>query len=105
MDRDSSWLMVNKPRDPNDKSSRSILTSPEVIMFVEQMQFELLDNKRKGEWRDFTDPEKILSELRWHEAKLQVAMRDESDPEKLKELIADCANCLLFLRNALDLNL
>jgi hypothetical protein len=73
---------------------------PKVLLFAEAMQRELDDNAHKGDWGTFRKVIEILDELRYHEAKLIIALRKPDNRQECKELIADCGNFLLMLGNA-----
>lgn len=73
----------------------------EISIFLNLMQSELDNNSHKGNWKEFKDVNKILLELEWHKSKLYVALKT-GDKNDIKELIADCANTLMFLANATD---
>lgn len=71
-----------------------------VIKFAEQMQAELDANAHKGDWNEWRNVEEILNEFEYHKAKLIIALRKKEPHAECKELIADCANILMFLGNA-----
>lgn len=75
---------------------------PRIQLFTELMQKELEDNSHKGPWEEWTNITEMISELEWHKAKLLFALK-ENDKEKCKEYIADCANILFFIGNAVKL--
>ncbi len=76
--------------------------SDKVASFAALMQEELNNNAHKGNWEEFKNIEKILTELEWHKVKLLFALK-EGDNNKIKEYLADCANNLLFIANALNI--
>lgn len=83
---------------------------PQVIEFAKQMQNELFANVRKhgNGWRNWRDVDAMLNELEYHKAKLIIALnpkKGKADYALVKELIADCANFLLFIGNAGNLYL
>jgi len=73
-----------------------------VDAFAQSMKDELKANEHKGDWRTWNDIPKMLQELDYHEDKLSLAIQT-GDRERIKEHLADCANFLLMIGNALDL--
>lgn len=60
--------------------------------FIKQMEFELQNNKHKGDWRQWNPTAlQALSELQHHEAKLINALAI-GDCERVREFSADIAN-------------
>lgn len=74
--------------------------NPKVLAFAKQMQVELDANSHKGDWNEWRDVQEILNEFEYHKAKLLMALRKKEPHHECKELIADCANILMFLGNA-----
>lgn len=74
----------------------------EIEQFAKWMQEELEANKNKGNWKDFTSIPNIISELEYHKAKLLLSIKYDNKELK-KEYLADTANFLLMLGNALNL--
>lgn len=60
--------------------------------FVEQMESELQDNQRKGDWREWHPKEnEVLNEIMHHFHKLNKALKNDNK-EEIKEFSADIAN-------------
>lgn len=85
---------------------RSIYATAELGRFAKMMNAELVANIDKGDWKEFTDEDKILLGLEEHRVKLiqELALEkvemDNKRYNRIKELIADCGNYLLMLANA-----
>lgn len=76
---------------------------PKVLAFAKQMQTELDNNQHKGDWNKWRNVQEILNEFEYHKSKLLIALRKKEPHEECKELIADCANILMFLGNTGEL--
>lgn len=59
---------------------------------------EIIANSHKGHLEDFRNPQLILAELSYHQAKMLLAVR-ANEPQAIKEYIADCCNFLFQLGN------
>jgi hypothetical protein len=79
---------------------KSMELHPKVLAFAEQMQTELNNNAHKGDWDEFRDVKEIIHEFEYHKAKLILALGKKEPHQECKELIADCANILMFLGNS-----
>ena len=66
--------------------------------FKNQMLKELKNNQHKGLITEFTDFDKIMTELEYHKAKMIIAIRYDNK-QAIKEYIADTANFLFALGN------
>lgn len=75
------------------------VTDPVIKAFFEQMLFELEANKNKGDWREWNNIEEMVTDLIEHIGKCLIAMKSD-DKERVKELLADSANILMFMANA-----
>lgn len=80
--------------------SRVMEINVKIMRFAERMQKELNANAHKGDWNTWRNIMEILNDLEYHKAKLMIALKKDDSHEEVKELIADCANILMFLGNA-----
>lgn len=71
---------------------------PKVAWFAREMQTQLQENARKGNWETWGTLPEMLVELEYHKAKLILALRDKK-PDMIREYLADCGNFLLFIGN------
>lgn len=76
-----------------------VINNEAIKKFTEQMAHELKQNAHKGNWETWNNVNEIFWELLEHIGKLQIAIKHNDKP-RCKELIADCANYLMFLGNA-----
>lgn len=70
--------------------------------FTNSMLNELNNNSYKGSIFEFTNFEKIITELEYHKSKMFLAIRLKNK-QAIKEYIADTANYLLALGNSFSL--
>lgn len=70
--------------------------------FCQLMKQELLENAHKGDWSQFICIKDILYELEYHKAKLYMAYK-VLDVDSMKEYAVDCANCMMFMVNAIGM--
>lgn len=70
--------------------------------FTNSMLTELSNNLYKGSIYEFTNFEKIITEIEYHKAKMFLAIRLKNK-QAIKEYIADTANFLLALGNSFGL--
>ncbi len=83
------------------KNENILLEDSLIRIFADDMMSELRKNSHKGSILEFTDFDKIVTELEYHKAKLFLAIRLKNKGA-IREYLADTGNFLVAIGNVCD---